>query len=47
MLESLAAARHPEKASYRTWLGLKPKEQWDAKEFNFLETHKRLCLVIA
>ena len=46
MLEALSATRHPERASYRTWLGLKPREQWDPHEFNFLETHKRLCLVV-
>ncbi len=47
MLEALAAKRHPEKASYRTWVGLKPGEKWDPDEFNYRETHKRLCVVVA
>ncbi|MHA4844559.1 plasmid pRiA4b ORF-3 family protein [Flavitalea antarctica] len=47
MLASLNTPRDPEKTSYRVWLGLKPKENWDPNEFNYLETHKRLCLVVA
>lgn len=46
MLEALAAKRNPEKASFRSWLDLKPNPKWDPNEFNYLVTHKKLRLVV-
>jgi hypothetical protein len=45
MLEAFATPRHPEKAGYREWLGLGPKEKWDAAFCSVREVNKRLSLL--
>jgi hypothetical protein len=45
MMKALGAARHPEKAGYREWLGLKPGEKWDAGNCNLKEVNRRFALL--
>ncbi|MHB1920870.1 MAG: plasmid pRiA4b ORF-3 family protein [Chitinophagaceae bacterium] len=45
MLEALKAPRHPEKASFRQWLGLKRGGNWDPELCNLQEINKRMALL--
>jgi hypothetical protein len=45
MVKCFAAGPENEKKEYRTWLGLKPKENWNPIYFSAREANKRLALV--
>lgn len=45
MLRVFKTPRHPERASYITWLGLVPGEKWDPKFCSIREVNKRLCML--
>lgn len=45
MIEALTAKGHPEKKSYRKWIGLKKSEKWDVMHCSTREINKRLALL--
>jgi len=45
MLQVFKTPRHPERASYITWLGLVPGEKWDPKFCSIREVNKRLGML--
>jgi hypothetical protein len=46
MVECFAHGTEKEKKEYRTWLGLKQKENWDPGYFSLRETNKRLIFTL-
>ena len=45
LLEVFRTPRHPEKGSFREWLGLRKTQDWDADYCNLKEINKRLALL--
>jgi len=45
MLEVFRTPRHPEKKSFREWLGLGNTQDWDADHCSLVEINKRLALL--
>ena len=45
ILEALNTPNHPEQEHYIGWLGLLPREKWDASFCSVREVNKRLCLL--
>ena len=46
LLQILNSPRHPEKQSYREWIGLEKNEKWNAKYFTLREVNKRMALLL-